>query len=265
MSIKKCKFCETRMSKVVYGMYVPDDPAVSDPFTEFRGCIVMEPAEDWRCSHCDSKIIPRLTSKSGVCLDEAPLQLNTALKLFASRINAIAEEHYFGKDEDSQQAASLKCEAYNKFGEFDWPGEDPEFRPELGQQHKQRGDFLWIRVCPSLEWQIYFDGSSQVVMANGAEKMFKQPQVVNEIGFPLFTKLHTKLDELVTGQAILHEVIKGILSIQTTCVSESCDHDKKGLWEDLQLLDATLREPNSRLSAHFPSVTAPHANTKENA
>jgi hypothetical protein len=93
MPIKKCKYCETRMNKVVWGMTSQQDYESADEFTEFRGCVITSPTESWRCDFCDAKIIPSHTPKSGVCLEEAPRQLNNALEIFASRINQIADNH----------------------------------------------------------------------------------------------------------------------------------------------------------------------------
>lgn len=265
MTIKKCKFCKTRMNKVIYGMPTAEDFASRDPFTEFRGCFVTDPAEDWRCSHCDSKIIPRLTPKVGVCLEEAPQQLNNAIQLFVSRINNIAVDYYLGKVDGSENAAELKCVAPINFGEFDWPDAVIELTSGLGQQHKQTGDFLSVRICPNLEWQIRFHGSSQVVARNDLQSFQDEVKVLVDIDVPDFTNLHTKLDDLVTGKHLLHQVVKGVLRIQPSCNSESCDHDKDGPWEDLPLLDETLSQPNSRLSADFPTITAPYPTKKENA
>jgi hypothetical protein len=268
MPIKKCKYCKTRMSEVLYGMYVPNDDEPVNPFKEFRGCIVMEPIENWRCSHCDSKIVPRLTPKAGICLDEGPAQLNIALRLFASRINRIAVDHYSSTIQSNENFAELICDAYNKYGEFDWQyGIAENFESTMGlvRNHKQHGDHLLITICPSLEWRIYFDGTGQVLEARNAGEISNQNQAAKDLDFPEFTNLHTKLDELITGQNLIHQVIKGILEIQPTCTSVLCGHDKSGPWEDLQLLDAKLNEPNARLSEDFPSVEAPFITKKENA
>lgn len=112
MPIKKFNYCKTRMNKVVWGMTSQDDYENADDFTEFRGCIITEPTESWRCDFCNSKIIPSHTPEGGLCLEEAPAQLTNALRVFASRINQIADLYYLPDSIERSQVATLQCGGY---------------------------------------------------------------------------------------------------------------------------------------------------------
>jgi hypothetical protein len=77
MPIKKCKYCKTRMSKVVWGMTSQEDHKSAPEFTEFRGCVITLPTESWRCNTCDAKIFSSHAPKSGLFINGEPNQLNT--------------------------------------------------------------------------------------------------------------------------------------------------------------------------------------------
>jgi hypothetical protein len=72
MPIKKCKYCKTRMNKVVSGMTSPEDHESAGEFTEFRGCVITLPTESWRCNTCDAKIFSSHTPKSGLFIEDEP-------------------------------------------------------------------------------------------------------------------------------------------------------------------------------------------------
>jgi hypothetical protein len=267
MPIKKCKYCKTRMNKVVWGMPIQDDYENADDFTEFRGCIITEPTETWRCDFCDSKIIPSHTPEGGLCIEEAPVQLTKALRVFASRINQIADLHYLPDSIERSQVATLECGGYEAldrkgFGySFDHltPEQTPGLTlPDLFSAHEKKGDFLAVEVCPNLELRFYFNGTGELVTNVAASKQnLSQRRDLYDIDASEFSGIESQIEDLIAGNKLLLAVTARILKTQDICESESCDHPESGGWEGLEELRELLSHPFASLSASFPTLSAP--------
>jgi hypothetical protein len=272
MPIKKCKYCKSRMNKVVWGMPMPDDYENADDFTEFRGCIITEPTETWRCDFCDSKIIPSHTPEGGLCIEEAPAQVTNALRVFASRINQIADLHYLPDSIERSQVATLECggyEALNRQGlgySFDHFAADETLGlalPDPFNAHEKKGDFLAVEFCPNLELRFYFNGTGELVTHVAASKQnLSQPRDLYDFDASEFSGIETQIEDLITGNKLLLALTAMILKTQDTCDAESCDHPETGGWEGLQGLRELLSHPFASLSASFPTVSA-HELTKQ--
>jgi len=51
-----CRFCKTRMTRIIYGMPTEEDLAMNDSYTEYAGCIIEGPMVDWKCLECGASI-----------------------------------------------------------------------------------------------------------------------------------------------------------------------------------------------------------------
>ena len=266
MPIKKCKYCKTRMNKVLWGMPSQDDYENADDFTEFRGCIITEPTESWRCDFCDSKIIPSHTPKSGLCIEEAPSQLTNALRVFASRINQIADHYYLPDSIERSQVATLECggyEALNRQG-FGYPFDHLTAEQTIGltlpdpfNAHEKKGDFLAVQVCPNLELRFYFNGTVELVSHGSANKhSSSQLRDFYDFGCPEFSIVETQIEDLIAGKKLLLAVTSMILKTKDTCDAESCDHSESGAWEELPDLQVKFSHEHARYYSQFPSVAA---------
>jgi len=254
MPIKRCKYCKTRMNKVVWGMTSQQDYESADDFTEFRGCVITSPTETWRCDFCDAKVIPSHTPKSGVCLEEAPRQLNNALEIFASRINQLAESHYAPDSGLRSPVASLACNGEDYFSSPSFLSRLPHLTdeqmlgiliPEPFNEHESKGDFLSVTVCPNLELRFFFEGTGELVTKTAASKL--KPGTARDLydfASPEFSSIYTQLEDLETGNKLLLAVIESIIKTQDTCDVESCNHPESGAWGDLQQLEKKLSNPN---------------------
>jgi hypothetical protein len=265
MPIKKCKYCKTRMNKVVWGMPMQDDYENADDFTEFRGCIITEPTETWRCDFCDSKIIPSHTPEGGLCVEEAPAQLTNALKVFASRINQIADLHYLPDSIERSQVATLVCggyEALNRRG-FGYTFDNLTAEQTLGlmlpdpfNAHEKKGDFLAVEVCPNLELRFYFNGTGELVTHVAAGKQnLSQPRDLYDFDASEFSGIENQIQDLIAGNKLLLAVTAMILKTQDTCDAESCDHSENGGWEELNSFHSNLNHKYSSLYSHYPSIS----------
>ena len=265
MPIKKCKYCRTRMNKVVWGMTSQDDYENADDFTEFRGCIITEPTESWRCDFCDSKIIPSHTPEVGLCLEEAPAQLTNALRVFASRINQIADLYYLPDSIERSQVATLECggyEALNRPG-FGYSFEHLTAEQTLGltlpdpfNAHEKKGDFLAVEVCPNLELRFDFNGTGELVTHVAASKKnLSQPRDLYDFDAPEFSAIETQIQDLIAGNKLLLAVTAMILKTQDTCDAETCDHPESGGWEELNGFQNNLHHKYSSLNSQYPSVS----------
>ena len=251
MPIKRCKYCKTRMNKVVWGMTTEQDYETADEFTEFRGCIVTSPTETWRCDFCDAKIIPSHTPKTGLCLEEAPGQLINALEIFASRINQIADNHYHPDSEKRSPVASLLCNGEDHFSSSGFLGHLSHLTdeqvlgiliPEPFNEHESKGDFLSVTVCPNLELRFFFEGTGELVTQTEASKLkTRTPRDLYVFASPVFSKMEDQLEDLITGNKLLRAVVERIIKTQDTCEVYSCNHHESGSWKDLQVLQDTLR------------------------
>ena len=94
MPIKKCKYCKTRMSRVIWGMSAPESYSKADDFTEFGGCVPTGQVEDWRCGHCNSRVIRSHSPESGFCIEEAPELLKVSLQVISKRLNKFSNQVY---------------------------------------------------------------------------------------------------------------------------------------------------------------------------
>ena len=265
MPIKKCKYCKTRMNKVLWGMPSQDDYETADDFTEFRGCIITEPTESWRCDFCDSKIIPSHTPKSGLCIEEAPSQLTNALRVFASRINQIADHYYLPDSIERSQVANLECGGYetlNRQG-FGYSFEHLTVEQTLGitlpdpfNAHEKKGDFLAVEVCPNLELRFYFNGTGELVTHVAASKQNpSQPRDLYDFDASEFSNIDTQIQDLIAGNTLLLAVTARILKTQDTCDAEFCDHPESGGWEELNSFQSNLHHKYSSLNSQYPSVS----------
>jgi hypothetical protein len=264
MPIKKCKYCKTRMNKVVWGITSQQDYESADEFTEFRGCIITSPTESWRCDFCDAKIIPSHTPKSGVCLEEAPRKLNNALEIFASRINQIADNHHHPDSERRSPVASLVCNGEDYFSSPSFLSRLPYLTdeqmlgilmPEPFNDHEGKGDFLSVTVCPNLELRFFFEGTGELVAQTTASKLKPgTPRDLYDFPSPEFSSIETQIEDLVTGHKLLLAVIERIISTQDTCDAEFCNHPEIGAWEDLQELREKLGHKYARLNSELPSL-----------
>ena len=263
MPIKKCKYCKTLMNKVVWGMTSQHDYESADDFTEFRGCVITSPTESWRCDFCDAKIIPSHTPQSGVCLEEAPRQLNQALEIFASRINQIADYHYHLDSERRSPVASLVCNGEDYFSSPSFLSHLPHqtdeqmlgiLMPEPFNEHEGKGDFLSVTVCPNLELRFFFEGTGELVTQTAAT-MLKPgtPRDLYDFASPEFSSIETQIEDLVTGHKLLLAVVERIINTQDTCDAELCNHPEIGAWEDLQELREKLGHKYARLNSELPS------------
>jgi hypothetical protein len=265
MPIKKCKYCKTRMNKVVWGMPMQDDYENADDFTEFRGCIITEPTETWRCDFCDSKIIPSHTPEGGLCIEEAPAQLTNALRVFASRINQIADLHYLPDSIERSQVATLECggyEALNRKG-FDYSFDHFTAEQTLGltlpdpfNTHEKKGDFMAVEVCPNLELRFYFNGTGELVTHVAASQQnLSQPRDLYDFEAPEFSAIETQIQDLIVGNKLLLAVTAIILKTQDTCDAESCDHPESRGWEELNSFQSNLHHKYATLNSQYPSVS----------
>lgn len=266
MPIKKCKHCKTRMNKVVWGMTSQDDYENADDFTEFRGCVIAEPTETWRCDFCDSKIVPSHTPEVGLCLEEAPAQLTNALRVFASRINRIVDLHYLPDSVERSQVATLECggcEALSRRGfgySFDHLAADQTLGlmlPDPFNAHEKKGDFLAVEVCPNLELRFYFNGTGELVTHVAASKQnLSQPRDLYDFDAAEFSGIETQIEDLIAGNKLLIAVMDRILKTQDTCDTEYCDHPESGAWKNLEEYRKNLGHVNFRLHSTFPGVKA---------
>jgi hypothetical protein len=251
------------MNKVVWGMTSQHDYETADDFTEFRGCVITSPTESWRCDFCDSKIIPSHTPKSGVCLEEAPRQLNNALEIFASRINQIADKHFHPDSERRSPVASLVCNGEDYFSSPSFLSRLPHLTgeqmlgilaPEPFNEHESKGDYLSVTVCPNLELRFFFEGTGELVTQTAASKL--KPGTARDLydfASPEFSNLENQLEDLIAGSKLLLVVVERIIKTQDTCEAETCNHPEIGAWEDLQELQEKLHHKYARLNSELPS------------
>lgn len=262
MPMKKCKYCKTRMNKVVWGMPLADDYLNADEFTEFRGCIITSPTETWRCDFCDAKIIPSHTPKSGVCLEEAPRQLVNALEIFTSRINQIATTHYDPEPQENLPVASLVCngeDAFNSASLYGDPGHISDEQmlgillPAPFNEHESKGDFLSVTVCPNLELRFFLEGTGELVTQTAASKLNPgTPRALYNFASPEFSNIENQLEDLIAGSKLLLAVVERIIKTQDTCEAESCYHTEGGAWEDLEVLQENLDHKYASLNSQLP-------------
>lgn len=142
MAVKKCSYCNTRMTKVIFGMPTEEDYLNTSEFVEFRGCIVFGPMDKWVCNGCGASIKEDVTPKSGICLKEAPRELVYAINTFMARVALMADEH-----DAHDELISLEC----AFGEDD-------IDDEIYDDHARNGDHLRLNLCGCSTFKIYLDG-----------------------------------------------------------------------------------------------------------
>ena len=240
MPIKKCKYCKTRMTKVLWGLPSHEDFENADEFTEFRGCIITEPTESWRCDSCSSKIIPSHTPKAGICTEEAPDILLKALEIFANRLNTFSKNvPVGGASPDPGVPVTLNC-----------TGSNSDLSPFNIPEHSARGDYLSLRICNNLELMLYFNGTSQVFIQWAAfitdYGKFEETQI--ELQTPRFSNLGTKLEDLISGHELLLSVLEEIPKHYGHCTGYECNHTKDFLWEGLEEIIDRLEVESARFS-----------------
>jgi hypothetical protein len=246
MPVKKCKYCKTRMNKVIWGMPVQDDYENADDFTEFRGCIITESTESWRCDSCSSKIIPSHTPAAGTCLQEAPELLLKALEIFANRLNKFSKYTPSGVSPDLGEPASLNC-----------TGSNSDLSPFGVPEHSNRGDYLSVRICNNLELKLYLNGSSSIFVQWAAVLRgygeFEEGQI--ELEFSQFSNLEKKLEDLISGHELLLSVLEEIPKHYGHCTGYECDHKVGFLWEGLEEIVERLDLEGARLNKTFHSTS----------
>lgn len=243
MPIKKCKYCSTRMSRVVYGLPSSDDYENRDEFTEFRGCIIMGPTEDWRCSFCDAKIVPGFTPAEGLCREEAPAQLNKALEIFSNRLLAVSDFSPMPKNSEEIPEIAILC------GGPSW-----EHALDADPEHVARGDFLQVKVCDGITLKIYFNGTGQVINQTYADSLVVEDvaRYEQDFEFPATANMIENIDDLIVGSELLLVVLDAVLKYKNSCTLEGCDHENENFWEAIEELYPQLSAPNSRFYQDFP-------------
>ncbi len=245
-NIKKCKYCNTRMSRVVYGLPSSDEYENGDQFTEYRGCIIMGPIEDWCCNYCKAKTIPGFSPASGFCTAEAPTQLSKAINIFEKRLFILSNFSGFASEVESRPTISLICGGPSAENCID---SDPE--------HDARGDWLLVPVCKQLELKVFFNGTGQLVDKSyeGSSAVEDVQRYEQELSFPSSADLVSNLDDLISGKNLLLEIAEAILKYQSTCSSGACNHEESEYWDNLSEVTEMLKRDNSRLHLEFPIAT----------
>lgn len=140
--MKKCKHCETRMTKVIFGMPTEQDYLNASEFVEFRGCIVDGPMDKWVCEGCGASIKRDVTPQTGICLKEAPRELVYAINKFMARVALMANEgDYY------EELITLECV-------FD----SEDIDRDSYDDHVRKGDHLRLDLCGCSTFKIYLDG-----------------------------------------------------------------------------------------------------------
>jgi hypothetical protein len=104
MANKNCKYCGSTMNRVVWGMPTHEEMENPKPLTEYAGCIIGPLTPKWHCEVCDSKVIPELNPKSGICLHEAPEEVSKGLNFVISRL-----EEFIADDENVYELIRVAC------------------------------------------------------------------------------------------------------------------------------------------------------------
>lgn len=243
MPIKRCKYCSTRMSRVVYGLPASDEYENRDEYTEYRGCIIMGPTEDWRCSFCDSKIVPGFSPKEGFCREEAPAQLSKALDILVERLLAVSDFESTPHDLENLPEVAICC------GGPSW-----EEALDADPEHDARGDFLQVKVCNGITLKIYLNGTGQVVNEAyaGSPLVEDVARYEEDFQFPASKNVQGDLDDLIVGKNLLLAVLTAVLKYQDNCSLEGCDHVYETFWETMEELYPHLSAPNARFHQDFP-------------
>jgi hypothetical protein len=219
MPIKRCKYCKTRMTKVIYGMPRENDYLLENGFTDFAGCIIEQNAEDWYCSKCDAKVIKSITPKSGVCLLELPSSLQVALQMFLGRFSLVMQRD---EDQHFEDELSLSC-----------PHVDDEIDEDLLSAHDLRGDFMVIRLCASHTLEFYLDGTAVSKLAYIDDS---QPPYIEELSrwteldCDAFVDLKDKEEDLPLGNAAFSSVGWAMFDSRNMCSGYLCDHEEGDPW-----------------------------------
>ena len=245
MPIKKCRYCNARMSRVIYGMPSSEDYEARNEFIEYRGCIVMDPTEDWICSFCDAKIVPGLTPAEGLCHEEAPAQLKKALRIFSDRLLAVSDFSPKPKDSEEIPEITILCE-----------GPSWEHALDAGPEHVARGDFLQVKVCEGISLKFYFNGTGQVVNQTYADSLVVEDvaRYEQDFEFPASANMTENLDDLIVGSALLQAVLDAVVKYKDNCTLDSCDHTYETYWGTMEELYPQLSLPNARLFQYFPII-----------
>ena len=237
MPIKKCKYCKTRMNKVVWGMTSQHDYETADDFTEFRGCVITSPTESWRCDFCDSKIIPSHTPNSGICIAEAPREIREALDVFAARLNSISGYLPGNRHPDRGEPASLTC-----------TGPNSELSVFSIEEHAMRGDYLKVRICNNLELQFFLNGTGQIFVKWASFAGFgKFCETQMQLSDPVLYDLETRLGDLLTGQETIQSVLSEIPKHLTECTGYECDHEEEFLWGTIGNNEKKMRPKGAKM------------------
>jgi hypothetical protein len=201
-----------------------------------------------------------------LCIEEAPAQLTNALRVFASRINQIADLHYLPDSIERSQVATLKCggyEALNRqgFGDsFDHITLEQTLGltlPDPFNAHEKKGDFLAVEVCPNLELRVYFNGTGELVTHVAASKQnLSQPRDLYDFDAFEFSNVDTQIEDLIAGRKLLLAVTDLILKTQDTCDADSCEHPEGGAWEELLVYRENLNSEHATLFSEYPSMAA---------
>ena len=241
MPIKKCKYCKTRMSRVIWGMSAPESYSRTDDSTEFGGCVTTGLDEDWRCDNCNSRVIRSHSPESGFCIEETPELLKVALQVFLNRLNKFSYKASGHRSKEFYEPASIKCS-----------GENSELSVFGVHEHANRGDFLTVRVCKNVQLELHFNGSGRVFTQwAGLTGFGKFCETKMELEIPEFANLENKIEDLTSGYSILLRVLEEIPRHFGECSGYQCDHDADFGWKGLEGTLSLLDVESARLNRHF--------------
>jgi hypothetical protein len=203
------------MTQMVYGLPSTEAYESRGEFTEYRGLRVIGESEDWRCSRCDSKVIPEFTPASGICSEEAPAQLLKALNKFVERLSLSAALDYWEKSNPPESTVSIVC-----------GGPSLEFAIDADPEHSSRGDWLEIQVCHCLTLKIYFNGTGQLIdkTYEGSSLADDLERYEQDFVFPSSANAISEIDDLINGKEFLLSVSQAINRYRSACISANCNH-----------------------------------------
>ena len=194
------------MNRVVWGMPTHEEMENPKPLTEYAGCIIGPLTPKWHCEVCDSKVIPELNPKSGICLHEAPEEVSKGLNFVISRL-----EEFIADDENVYELIRVAC-----------PGLEAETYPEGDlENHKLHGDSLRIRVCGCQDFELFFDGfaiSRELELESLYHGHIEEREEETHFTFEPLQNLSSKLTDLYFGSTLLSELVDLIgESVMTGC------------------------------------------------
>jgi hypothetical protein len=241
LPIKKCKHCKNRMNKVIWGMTTSDEYSDPGEFTVIGGCVVTEPAEDWRCNNCAAKIIRSHSPASGLCIEEAPEILKVALRVFTNRLNKFSQNLSGPRSQKFSEPVSLSCS-----------GDNSQFSVFGVHEHAYRGDFLTVNICNNVKLEIHFNGTGRVFTQWATLVGYgKFCETKTELEAREFVNLEDKIKDLTSGYSLLLRVLEEIPKHVGECSGYECDHGAEFAWSGLDSFISLLDLESARLNMSF--------------